>query len=328
MSREHIVAAVAALAVAIAAAGAGTPDARAAEGWRWPLAGEVITPYRNGGDPYASGQHRGIDVAAAAGTPVVAATAGAVRFAGRAGSSGVTVSLRTSDGRFDTSYLHLSSVVVRAGDRVRRGARIGAVGTSGRRSVARPHLHFGVREAGTRHAYHDPLRFLPPPPRPVEGTPRVAPVPIRAPVRVRLAPAPRGAPARAPVRVPAGRRVRLPRPGRVPRPSPPAPAPAPQGVPVAAPARPHAAARRPVRPPAVGPRPAPAARPQPSAERSRRGAAPAAEGGFDPGWALACAGLVLAAACLGDRRAGGPGRRRAAGAAATLSRLRALPGRR
>ena len=41
--------------------------------WSWPVQGEVITQYRNGADPYAGGQHRGIDIAAAAGTPVVAA---------------------------------------------------------------------------------------------------------------------------------------------------------------------------------------------------------------------------------------------------------------
>ncbi len=36
----------------------------AAAAWTWPVSGEVITPYRNGTDPYASGQHRGIDIAA------------------------------------------------------------------------------------------------------------------------------------------------------------------------------------------------------------------------------------------------------------------------
>ena len=44
------------------------------------------------------------------------------------------------------------------------GQRLGAVGTSGARSAERPHLHFGVRDAGSRHAYHDPLGFLPPAP--------------------------------------------------------------------------------------------------------------------------------------------------------------------
>src|SRR4051794_29778776 len=125
----------------------GAPSrAWATAGWAWPVRGQVITPYRNGDDPYARGQHRGIDVAAPVGTTVGAATAGAVRFAGSVGSSGLTVTVRTADGRYDTSYLHLSSIAVRAGGRVTMGERVGAVGTTGRRSANAPHLHFGVRE--------------------------------------------------------------------------------------------------------------------------------------------------------------------------------------
>src|SRR5215203_7077685 len=145
--------------------------------WLWPVRGEVITQYRNGSDPYAGGQHRGIDIAAAVGTPVVAAAGGEVRFAGTAGSSGLTVSVRTGDG-FDTSYLHLSSLVVRAGADASAGERVGAVGTTGTRSAAQPHLHFGVRETGTRHAYVDPLSILPPASTPPwSEPPRPAPVP-------------------------------------------------------------------------------------------------------------------------------------------------------
>ena len=180
--------------------------------WSWPVQGEVITQYRNGADPYAGGQHRGIDIAAAAGTPVVAAAGGEVRFAGTAGSSGLTVSVRTADG-FDTSYLHLSSFAVRAGARVSAGERVGAVGTTGTRSAVQPHLHFGVREAGTRHAYVDPLSMLPPAtaPPPSEA-PRPVPAPAPAPLSPTPAPvpepAPRGAPRPAPVPRSAVRRGR------------------------------------------------------------------------------------------------------------------------
>jgi hypothetical protein len=189
--------------------------------WVWPLHGEVITSYSNGDDPYASGRHRGIDIAGETGQPVVAATSGSVRFAGTAGSSGVTVSIRTLDG-FDTSYLHLSSALVREGQSVEAGQQIGAVGTSGTRSVERPHLHFGVRDAGSRYAYRDPLAFLPAAPPPPQN-PRAAPVtqpapapltPAPAPVAVpnrRQAPAPRNAAIRRPLRTrhaaPAGERV-------------------------------------------------------------------------------------------------------------------------
>jgi hypothetical protein len=169
--------------------------ATARASWVWPVSGDVITPYRNGTDPYASGQHRGIDIAAPIGTPVVAAAGGDVRFAGTAGSSGLTISIRTGDG-YDTSYLHLSSLAVRAGARVAAGQRIGAVGITGTRSATAPHLHFGVRDAGTRFAYHDPLNLLPPPAAagPKPNPPAIAPAPAPRPAQPVNAPAPRAAP--------------------------------------------------------------------------------------------------------------------------------------
>ncbi len=179
-------------------AGNGAPAA--AESWTWPVDGDVVAGYANAGGPYAAGQHRGIDVAAGTGTPVIAAVGGRVRFAGVAGSSGLTVSVRTGDGRFDTSYLHLETVDVRAGQAVAAGARVGTVGTSGRRSTAASHLHFGVRDAGTRR-YRDPLGFLPPRPG-VRDRPRGVPVAAPRPVRVGPAPRPvRPDPAPQPVHV-------------------------------------------------------------------------------------------------------------------------------
>ena len=165
-----------------------TPALAVADTWRWPVSGDVLTAFADAGGPYADGQHRGVDVAAAAGTPVTAAVSGHVRFAGLVGSSGLTVSVRTADGRFDTSYLHLSTVSVRSGQVVGAGERIGAVGMSGRPSTATPHLHFGVRDAGTRR-YRDPLDFLPPAPG-VREAPRPVPVAVRGPVRVGPAPQP------------------------------------------------------------------------------------------------------------------------------------------
>lgn len=177
--------------------------------WVWPLRGPVVTTYRNGDDPYAGGQHRGIDIAGPVGAPVVAAAGGEVRFAGTAGTSGLTVSVRTADG-FDTSYLHLSSVSVRAGEVVSSGDALGAVGMTGSRSTSEPHLHFGVREAGARHAYLNPLDFLPPPAPATPDAPHPAPSPVPVPTPASPAPAPAGEPA--------GRRVPLgdPAPHRVP----------------------------------------------------------------------------------------------------------------
>ena len=269
------------------------------------MEGEVLTPYRNGADPYAGGQHRGIDIAASAGAAVRAASAGTVTFSGTAGSAGLTVAVRTADGRFDTSYLHLSAVAVAEGDRVAAGARLGAVGTTGRRSVPAPHLHFGVREAGSRHAYRDPLGLLPPAGVPVREAPRGVPVPLPAPVRVEPLREPTLRRLRSLRRVPAGRRVRVPVARRLPRPVPGRPLAAPRpAVPMRAPR----GARRRLRAPSprLGPRPVATPAPAPAGRHAvgRRAEPATPSPGRDFGMAAACVGLLLAAACLGGRSGG------------------------
>jgi hypothetical protein len=252
--------------------------ARAADGWTWPVDGEVVTPYRNGDDPYAGGQHRGIDIAAPAGAPVAAAAEGTVTFAGVAGASGLTVGIRSADGRFDTSYLHLASAAVRAGERVRASARIGTVGTTGRRSVEAPHLHFGVRDAGTRHAYRDPLDLLPPRgsrPAPDPRTP--VPVPVPSPLVPRAAALP--APV-APEHVPASPFVPRAAPGatRVLRPIP-GLTPAPRVATASAPHDPTTSAPHVARAWA----PAGASAPAREGSRARTAASPAPRGHAAPG---------------------------------------------
>jgi hypothetical protein len=199
-----------AVLVAVVVLGA-APPAAGEESWVWPVEGRVLTPYSNdNGRPYAGGMHRGIDIAAERGAGIVAARAGTVSHAGVVGSAGLTVAVRTADGRHVTSYLHLAAVAVKKGDSIAAGARIGAVGTSGRRSVAEPHLHFGVRLAEAEDHYVDPLSVLPavrprpapppapaPAPVPVRTAPVAAPVPVAIPLRA----SPTRAPARAPVRV-------------------------------------------------------------------------------------------------------------------------------
>lgn len=127
--------------------------------WPWPLLGEVVTPYRNGSDRYAAGQHRGLDIAAPVGTRVLAIVDGRVSFSGRLPDGGETVTVTSADGRWLISNLHLSRRIAARGDTVRAGSVLGRTGTSGRRSAAASHLHLGVRRAADG-AYVDPATLL------------------------------------------------------------------------------------------------------------------------------------------------------------------------
>ncbi|MFA6220543.1 MAG: M23 family metallopeptidase [Erythrobacter sp.] len=89
--------------------------------------------------------HAGVDLAAPAGTPVVATSGGRVALAGWSGNYGILVALNHA-GSLETRYAHLSAVAVRPGQAVQAGQVIGYVGTTGRSTG--PHLHYETRVAG------------------------------------------------------------------------------------------------------------------------------------------------------------------------------------
>ncbi|MDT8759295.1 M23 family metallopeptidase [Sphingomonas psychrotolerans] len=89
--------------------------------------------------------HKGIDIAAPWGTPVYAATDGVVQFAGRSSGYGNFIKL-SHGGEFGTGYGHLSRIVVRSGQSVRKGQVIGAVGNTGMSTG--PHLHYELYKNG------------------------------------------------------------------------------------------------------------------------------------------------------------------------------------
>jgi murein DD-endopeptidase MepM/ murein hydrolase activator NlpD len=88
--------------------------------------------------------HSGVDFAAPAGTPVVAAAHGTVQFVGSGAGYGKYVAVRHRDG-YTTYYGHLSrfAAPLRAGMPVKQGDALGEVGSTG--TATGPHLHFEVR---------------------------------------------------------------------------------------------------------------------------------------------------------------------------------------
>lgn len=88
--------------------------------------------------------HSGTDFAAPIGTPVGAAAPGTVRFVGTERGYGKHVVVNHADG-YSTLYAHLSAFApgIRAGAKVARGQKLGAVGKTG--VATGPHLHFEVR---------------------------------------------------------------------------------------------------------------------------------------------------------------------------------------
>jgi murein DD-endopeptidase MepM/ murein hydrolase activator NlpD len=89
--------------------------------------------------------HLGTDYAAPTGTPVQTIADGRVVFAGYKGGGGNTVRIAHTRG-YDTYYMHLSRILVRRGQSVHQGQRIGLVGATG--LATGPHLDFRIQQYG------------------------------------------------------------------------------------------------------------------------------------------------------------------------------------
>jgi murein DD-endopeptidase MepM/ murein hydrolase activator NlpD len=146
-----------------------TPLSGYRQGFAWPLEGPVTGVYGTrrvlNGEPRQP--HFGIDIAAAAGTPVRAPAAGIVRLAAPdLYFSGGTLILDHGHG-VTSSLLHLSAFRVRTGERVRKGEIIAEVGATGR--VTGAHLDWRVNWFDRRL---DPALLAGPMPQAGGGTAR------------------------------------------------------------------------------------------------------------------------------------------------------------
>lgn len=145
-------------------------------GFIWPAMGPISGVYGSqrilNGEPHAP--HFGVDIAAPVGAPVVAPADGVVTLAEpdfylTGGTLIIDHGLSLS-----STFLHLSAIEVKVGDRVRQGSEVGRVGATGR--VTGPHLHWGMN---WRDARLDPALLMPPMPeaKPGEEEEQVKPKP-------------------------------------------------------------------------------------------------------------------------------------------------------
>ncbi|MDA8224683.1 MAG: peptidoglycan DD-metalloendopeptidase family protein [Betaproteobacteria bacterium] len=130
-------------AVAAATEPAGMPK------WIWPADGKVVAGF---GD---AGGDKGIDIAGAAGQPVVAAADGKVVYSGSGLHGYGNLVIIKHNAEFLTAYAHNQQILVKEGQTVTQGQKIAEMGDS---DASRVELHFEIRQMGKPV---DPTKYLP-----------------------------------------------------------------------------------------------------------------------------------------------------------------------
>jgi len=126
------------------------PVTRSASGWAWPTNGTVIGRFSSNGS-----LNKGIDIAGQLGQPVLAASDGAVVYAGSGlRGYGELVIIKHSD-TYVSAYGHNRRLLVQEGQQVKAGQTIAEMGSTG---TDRVKLHFEIRRQGKPV---DPLQYLP-----------------------------------------------------------------------------------------------------------------------------------------------------------------------
>ncbi len=128
----------------------------------WPTEGEISSPWGPRLHPILryTRLHGGADIGGAVGAPIYAVADGVVTKAAQGYNGGSGNNVRIDHGTMDreaieTSYLHMHTIDVREGQKVKKGQKIGSVGNTGLSTA--PHLHFSVYVNG---ANSDPAPYL------------------------------------------------------------------------------------------------------------------------------------------------------------------------
>jgi murein DD-endopeptidase MepM/ murein hydrolase activator NlpD len=117
-----------------------------------PVNGAVLTQF---GEKTRYGINKGVRFSAKRGAKVVSAATGRIIYADYDATFGNLVIIKVDNKNIVTSYAHMEDIVVSKGEKIKQGALLGYVGSSGK--VSRPQLHFAIREGKIAK---DPLKYL------------------------------------------------------------------------------------------------------------------------------------------------------------------------
>jgi murein DD-endopeptidase MepM/ murein hydrolase activator NlpD len=122
----------------------------------WPVHGWVTSGFGFRTNPFTglTQMHEGLDIANRIGTPVIAPADGIVSDTGKDSSYGNVIVISHGFG-INSRFNHLSKILVRPGQKVKRGDKIAEVGTTGKSTG--PHLHYEVRVNGIPV---NPVRYI------------------------------------------------------------------------------------------------------------------------------------------------------------------------
>lgn len=128
------------------------PPAKSTQGFLWPVRGKVISNY----GVKSKGLHNdGINIQAGRGNPVIASENGVVAYAGNELRGFGNLLLIKHAGGWVTAYAHNDKLLVKRGDKIKRGQKIATIGSTG--NVTTPQLHFEIRKGNKAQ---DPRRHL------------------------------------------------------------------------------------------------------------------------------------------------------------------------